>query len=398
MSDAAHLLSDVTGYAISLAAVKLASRGSTEAMTYGWIRAEILGALTSILMLWIVQAFLVYEAIIRIQNPEHIDGEIMLLVAGVGLIVNVMMGMILILCGHGHSHGLQKCHGHGPGGSNDNVTGFSRSPRVGLGESIVSLISSPSRDKQRRRRSSQKKLNCSSLGSVNSHKVNSPKKKLKRKVSRSGPYKRLIDDVPVVSYGHDSDSDYHGHGSPKNDHHGHSHDHHGHSHDNSHGHSHDHHGHSHDFGHGHDDHGHSHGDGGCSGHHDHDDHAYSHENMNVRAAFVHVVADALQSLGVVISSVFICFDQNKYKYADPACTLIFALLGVLVSFSILSDIIEIYMLKVPRDIDLEALKSDILESHTNIEDVTCFHVWSLNASVNSGNAHIHTKSFKSGKE
>merc|ERR1719242_829160 len=101
-------------------------------------------------MLWVVQAFLVYEAVQRIQNPAHIDGPIMLTVAASGLVVNVIMGLILIRCGHGHSHGLQKCHGHDDDENNNVHSNFGtpKPKNKTLGESIVSLISSPSRERK----------------------------------------------------------------------------------------------------------------------------------------------------------------------------------------------------------------------------------------------------------
>jgi Co/Zn/Cd efflux system component len=61
MTDAAHLLSDVTGFGISLLSIWLAKRGSTPTLSFGFKRAEILGALLSVLVIWFLTGVLVYE-------------------------------------------------------------------------------------------------------------------------------------------------------------------------------------------------------------------------------------------------------------------------------------------------------------------------------------------------
>eukprot|EP00951_Prasinocladus_malaysianus_P012565 scaffold93738_cov42-Prasinocladus_malaysianus.AAC.2 len=74
MSDAAHLLSDVAGFAVSLMALHIASMKSPT-MTYGYARAEVLGALLSVITIWMVTGMLVTEAIQRIINPQDVDGR-----------------------------------------------------------------------------------------------------------------------------------------------------------------------------------------------------------------------------------------------------------------------------------------------------------------------------------
>jgi len=74
MSDAAHLLSDVGGFVVSLVALKLA-RSQSPQMTYGFARAEVLGALLSVVTIWMVTGMLVAEAVQRIISPEDVDGK-----------------------------------------------------------------------------------------------------------------------------------------------------------------------------------------------------------------------------------------------------------------------------------------------------------------------------------
>jgi len=110
LTDAAHLLSDVTSMAISIAAIKLAQNAATKQYTFGFLKAEVLGALISVMIIWVLTVGLVYEAILRLINPTQVDGEIMFVVAVMGLVVNI--SMLIILGGHGHSHGPPGDHGH----------------------------------------------------------------------------------------------------------------------------------------------------------------------------------------------------------------------------------------------------------------------------------------------
>ncbi|CAH1103057.1 unnamed protein product [Psylliodes chrysocephalus] len=111
-SDAAHLLTDFASFMISLFSLYMASRPSTKKMSFGWYRAEVIGALTSVLLIWVVTGILVYMAIQRIKNKTYeVDAEVMLITSGVGVVVNIIMG--LTLHQHGHTHGPKTSGEHG---------------------------------------------------------------------------------------------------------------------------------------------------------------------------------------------------------------------------------------------------------------------------------------------
>lgn len=76
MTDAAHLLSDVAAFCISLFAVWLAERPPTGTHTFGFHRIEALGALVSVLLIWGITGVLVYEAVGRIIHPQDVDGKV----------------------------------------------------------------------------------------------------------------------------------------------------------------------------------------------------------------------------------------------------------------------------------------------------------------------------------
>ncbi|XP_011256759.1 zinc transporter 2-like isoform X1 [Camponotus floridanus] len=112
-TDAAHLLTDFASFMISLFSIWVASRPATRKMPFGWYRAEVIGALTSVLLIWVVTGILFYLAVERIVHKNfELDATVMLITSAVGVVVNLVMG--LSLHQHGHSHG-----GHNHGGNND---------------------------------------------------------------------------------------------------------------------------------------------------------------------------------------------------------------------------------------------------------------------------------------
>ncbi|KAI8600198.1 cation efflux family-domain-containing protein [Dissophora ornata] len=89
LSDSFHLMTDITSFVISLTAIYLSQRPSTAKYTFGFHRAEVLGALISIFLIWGLTLMLVVEAIGRLRNPINVDGKTMSVVAAVGVCVNI---------------------------------------------------------------------------------------------------------------------------------------------------------------------------------------------------------------------------------------------------------------------------------------------------------------------
>lgn len=212
MTDAAHLLSDNVSFAISIISLIIANKPASNEMSYGYHRAEIIGAMLSVAMIWGLTIWIVYEAIYRSLNPVEIDGAIMLATSVFGLVCNLVMAKVL----------------------------------------------------------------------------------------------------------------HHGHG--------HNHSHAGHSHEDSHeGHSHDH---------------HSHG---------------SHlEDVNIRAVFLHILGDLIQSIGVIIASIIIYF-YPEWSIADTICSFLFSVLVICTTYSISKECIGVLMEASPVGIDIEELNDDLLD-------------------------------------
>ncbi|XP_014521632.1 metal tolerance protein 1 [Vigna radiata var. radiata] len=283
LTDAAHLLSDVAAFAISLFSLWAAGWEATPRQSYGFFRIEILGALVSIQLIWLLAGILVYEAIDRIiAGPKSVDGFLMFLVSAFGLVVNIIMALLL-----GHDHG----HGHGGHG-----------------------------------------------------------------------------------HGHGHDGHRHGHG------HGHSHGFTVSTHHDA-KHAKDEHHHTHDHSDHHDD------------HHSKDEHHHDHQeltqslldeskakkkkqwNINVQGAYLHVLGDSIQSIGVMIGGAVIWY-KPEWQIVDLICTLIFSVIVLVTTINMLRNILEVLMESTPREIDATKLERGLLD----MEDVVAvheLHIWAI---------------------
>lgn len=103
LSDAGHMLSDIGALGLSLFAFRVAKRPATHHSTYGYHRVEILAALFNGLMLWLIVGVIFASAYNRLFNPPPVESAGMIVVAVLGLIVNIAAAAILH---SGHHHNL----------------------------------------------------------------------------------------------------------------------------------------------------------------------------------------------------------------------------------------------------------------------------------------------------
>ncbi|XP_052254820.1 zinc transporter 2-like [Dreissena polymorpha] len=281
-TDVLHLGSDLFSFLISLFAMYWARKPATKNMSFGYHRAEVLGALVSVFFIWSVTGVLVYVAVERIQHKHYMDVKAneMLITAVLGVIFNVVMGVVLhseICCksrgghsgfGHGHSHGgSHSHHSHGHAHSENSSTGYlplaeESDPCLGSQDEEIAIETEPE-----------------------------PKK--------SHP-----------------------------------------------------------------------------------------KNINVRAAFIHVIGDIIQSLGVLLAAIIIKLKpEDQYKLADPICTFLFSILVLLTTVNVLRDTVRIIMEGVPRDTNYFDIKTNLYK----IKDVKAVHgltVWCLTLEKNALAVHL----------
>ena len=95
LSDAAHMLTDVAGQVLALFAIWMASKPRNSKKTYGYLRTEIFSALINAIVLIFISGYILYEAWQRFQDPPKVAGFSMLIVASIGLIINLISMKIL---------------------------------------------------------------------------------------------------------------------------------------------------------------------------------------------------------------------------------------------------------------------------------------------------------------
>eukprot|EP01012_Entosiphon_sulcatum_P001966 TRINITY_DN10379_c0_g1_i1.p1 TRINITY_DN10379_c0_g1~~TRINITY_DN10379_c0_g1_i1.p1 ORF type:complete len:492 (+),score=77.79 TRINITY_DN10379_c0_g1_i1:47-1477(+) len=333
ITDAAHLLSDIIGFCISIFALITADRPASDVMSFGFYRAEIMGALFSIFLIWVLTIGLVYEATQRLINKEtDVNGKVMFITACCGVAVNIVMYLILGHEGHSHSHGGDHggdhghSHGHGHGRS---------SP-------VPSPTAEQPQDKASPHDHSHDHGHSHSHSSSSGGSVTTEKKKKRKK--KSSP-----------EHEHDEHSHDHGHG-------------HDHSHDHGHDHEHKHEGHAHEqkekepeSGHGH---GHGHGHGKKEA-----------VNINVRAAIVHVIGDFVQTIGVMIAAAIIWW-RPQYGFVDPICTYVFSILVFATTVPILKESVMVLMESTPRNVNATEVEESLARV-AGVREVHDLHIWSI---------------------
>jgi len=267
--------------------------------SYGFFRIEILGALVSIQMIWLLAGILVYEAILRIINDTgEVNGLLMFIVATFGLVVNIIMAVLL---GHDHGHGHDE-HNHG--------------------HSHGMTISAPHH---------------------HHHEEEHPE--------------------DAHHHGHEDPAHHHGHEDPAH-HHGHE--------DPAHHHVHE-------------DPAHHHGHEDDADHHGNpaeplldkpkNGHEQKKRNINVQGAYLHVLGDSIQSVGVMIGGAVIWY-KPSWKIVDVICTLVFSVIVLGTTIKMIRNILDVLMESTPREIDATKLEKGLLE----MEEVVAIHelhIWAI---------------------
>ncbi|KAL3701737.1 hypothetical protein R1sor_019759 [Riccia sorocarpa] len=291
LTDAVHLSSDVASFAISLFAVWAGGWEANHRHTFGFYRAEVLGALISILIIWLVTGSIVYEAISRLfTHQEPIDGRLMFIVASLGLLVNLVM---MALLGHDHGGHDHAGHDHGPG------DGHSHGAECGDhgGDQHVhedDEEAAPAKDFDPR----QHQQECRQRNLV---------------VRESNEIIVCIcDDVERPNI---DKVETKCEGEPKK------------------------------------------------------------ENVNVKSAYLHVLGDLVQSVGVMIGGAVIWWKPHLI-IVDLICTLLFSVLVLWTTIKMVRDILAVLMESTPREIDAKALQKGI-EAIEGVEAVHELHIWAI---------------------
>lgn len=108
-------------------------------------------------------------------------------------------------------------------------------------------------------------------------------------------------------------------------------------------------------------------------------------NLNIRGAWLHVVADTIGSVGVIAAGALIAL--FGWNWADPVASLLIACLVLVSAYVLLRQVVDVLMQAVPAGVDLAGLRGAI-ESVDGVGEVHDLHVWSVTSSEAVMSAHI----------
>ncbi|KAJ3319162.1 hypothetical protein HDU76_000631, partial [Blyttiomyces sp. JEL0837] len=396
IADSFHMLSDLLALGVAFYSIKLAKRSQKRHdLTFGFQRAEILGAFANSVFLLALCFTIIIEAIQRFVEPVHIENPMLVLIVGcLGLAMNIL-GMFLFHEHHGHSHDHGHSHSHAhshthmhhhgdeekshshPHSHPINITpalavkqhsgkiaatNSDEAPNESGNEDgtetpvVVAEAPTPTLLYAAQTRAviiaAADKLKQPSSSSFKSHGGGGhTHHHVADEILPAAGNIGTLTNVQVVKrnvgMAKDSESDHHSHHSHDEEHHHHSH---GHGHEHPHNDTHSHHS-NHSHLHNHDHHGHS------SGHHGH-----SHQNMNMHGLFLHVLGDALGSVGVIISALVIQFASGEWRYyLDPVISLFISGIIIYSTVPLIKSASFILLQGVPGSLSVEKLRGEILK-------------------------------------
>ncbi|EST05198.1 Cation efflux protein [Kalmanozyma brasiliensis GHG001] len=400
VADSFHMLNDVMSLIVALWAVKLSTKSSDHRFSYGWQRAEILGALVNGVFLLALCFSIFMEAIQRFVNVSEVSNPKLVIIVGCLGLASNLVGLLLFH-DHGHAHGGHG-HSHGHGGHSHGSHSHSHSHAVTDGSAhdhdsahqdeaesgdTVDLNSvgrkktnsaSAANDDAIRGRSRQ-----DSVGSILGHPAQTrafvvqtahdlgyegSRHQHSNSITSLGganERSRLLGNGSNDYGSTDLESGSGSSGARKN---GHSHNHenavHNHSHASD---SHDApgHGHSHSGGH-------SHGEG----------------SMNMQGVFLHVLGDALGNVGVIAAGVFILTSSAWWRfYSDPAISFLITIIIFHSALPLVKSASYILLQGVPASVSLESVRQSIM-SVDGVLNLHELHVWQLSESKIVASVHV----------
>ncbi|RDW81499.1 cation diffusion facilitator family transporter [Aspergillus mulundensis] len=370
VADSFHMLNDVISLLVGLWAVKVANRGTSSKMyTYGWQRAETLGALVNGVFLVALCLSIFLEAIQRLVEPQEVKNP--KLVCGVGCagLVSNILGLVLF---HDHSHGHGHSHGHSHGDEEDvdaAEQGHSHDHGHSHAERGASQITEPTAAYSRRRTlDSQHRSSRRGFGDIGGHPA-SMRQDIIIAANRNqfpdddesfdsddraedsgdnfGPTERstllghkdraanyTAEHAHVRDLAKNDPHKSHNHAQPKPK----------------------------DKNHGHD--------------------------LNMRGVFLHVMGDALGNIGVIASALVIWLTDYSWRfYVDPGISLVITVIILASAIPLCKAASRILLQAVPHGLSIDHIKEDI-ESLPGVIGAHHLHVWQLSDTKTVASVHI----------
>jgi len=111
----------------------------------------------------------------------------------------------------------------------------------------------------------------------------------------------------------------------------------------------------------------------------------SHESINIRAAFLHMLGDTLSSVGVVIGAVVIYF--KGWLIVDPLLSIMLCIPILIWSYNLIIESVDVLLEAAPKGMDLSEVRKSLMEID-DVEGVHDIHIWTLTSGVYSMSAHV----------
>ncbi len=109
------------------------------------------------------------------------------------------------------------------------------------------------------------------------------------------------------------------------------------------------------------------------------------DNLNLRAAFLHVLSDLLGSVGAIAAALLIIF--FGWAWADPLASVIVAILVLISGWRVTKDAVHVLMEGTPKNVDLEQVAQTI-EALPEVKSIHDLHVWSITSGKNAMSGHV----------
>ena len=360
VSDACHMLFDCAALAIGLYASYISKLQANSRFNYGYGRFEVISGYMNAVFLILVASLIVLESLERILDPPEISTDSLLVVSIAGFLVNVV-GLIF----------FHEAHQHHPGGSCGHSHSRSKkdlTSRAKGGDYKALDVEDHYHEHNHRNSSAQ-----AHHGHVHST----------QEQGAGFGHAHLGD----VHHRHQYEDIHHNHGSSCSHGQGHGHEHnHDHGNGDGHGHVHDH-DHNHGYGHKHD---HAHGHGPDHDHpdHDHDDEVeHDHTDHNMQGMFLHILADTLGSIGVVVSTLLIQY--KGWYFADPTCSIFISGLIIASVIPLVKGSAEMLLQRMPRSTESRIQRSmKQVEAIDGVWSCQALHVWNFTNAEIIGSLHV----------
>ncbi len=125
--------------------------------------------------------------------------------------------------------------------------------------------------------------------------------------------------------------------------------------------------------------------GGHGHHREAHDHEHEREDLNVRSAFLHVVGDAVSSVGVILAAGIIW--TTGWQWVDPLVSVLIGVLILISSWRVLRGSLHILVEGVPEGLSLAKISQSMAEA-PGVQDVHDLHVWNLCSGHIALSAHV----------